>query len=125
MKNLIAADSIPLYPSSGFQGVGPLGLEGGPGSAPSVFNNFITGAIGIMTIIAVIWFIFLLVSGAIGIISSGGDKTGLESSKKRITSGIIGLVVIIAAIFIIRLIAALLGIENILNPATFIENFEL
>ena len=124
MKNLIALD-IPLYDpgKESLEGRGSMGLSAGNLSdAPAIFNNFISGAIGMMTIIAIIWFVFLLISGAIGIMGSGGDKAGAESSKKRITNGIIGLVVVIAAIFIVRLLGLLLGISDILDPSVFIEN---
>jgi len=37
-------------------------------------------------------------------ISSGGDKTAMANAQKRITNGLIGLVVVIASVFIIELI---------------------
>lgn len=104
-------------------GFGPLGLEGG--DAPSVFANIISGAIGLLTIIAGIYFIFVLITGAISWLSAGGDKGAVENARKRITSGLIGLIVVVSAIFIVRLIATLLGIEAILDPAAFINNFSL
>jgi hypothetical protein len=110
---------IPLSPDGGFKGFGPLGLEGGQ-DAPGVFTQFISGAIGLMTIIAIIWFVLLIITGAINIMSSGGDKAAMESARKRITSGVIGLVVIVAALFIIQLIGRLIGIPGILDlPAMF------
>lgn len=104
---------IPLAPEGGFKGVGPLGNPGG--NAIGLFTKFISSTIGLLTIVAFIWFAFVFISGAIGIISSGGDKAALESAQKRITNGLIGLVVVIAAIFIINLVGTLLGIPNILN----------
>jgi len=97
----------------GFKGFGPLGNP--EGSGISIFSRFISSAIGLMTIIAVIWFIFILISGAIGIIGAGGDKATLESSRKRITSGLVGLVVVILGIFIVDLVGTLIGIPDILN----------
>lgn len=110
MKNLVA--DIPIAPPGGFKGFGPLGNPSGNGI--DIFSKFISSAIGLMTIIAIIWFVFTFFIGAIGIISAGGDKNALESAKKKITTGLIGLVVVIAAIFIIRLIGFLFGID-ILN----------
>lgn len=116
MKSL-AAD-IPLGP--GFSGFGPLGNPGN--DAPSLFNRFITSAVGVMSVIAFVWFIFLLLSGAYGLMGAGGDKEKLETARKKITSGIIGIVFIIAALFIIDLVGFLLGVPNILNPAELIKN---
>lgn len=120
MKNLIAQEQIDLGES--LRGIGPLGLqykedwEGG-----LVFNEFISSAIGLMTVIATIWFIFLVIAGAYGIMSAGGDKAQLEAARKRLTSGITGFVVVIMAVFIIRFIGSLLGLEDILNPAYLID----
>lgn len=116
MTNLLAATSIPLAPSGGFQGFGPLGTDlAGEGAGIKMFSKFISSTIGLMTIIAIVWFIFVLITGAIGWISAGGDKAAVEAARKKITSGLIGLVVVVAAIFIIDLIGYLIGIENILN----------
>lgn len=109
MNNLLA--QIRLYPGTG-------GLQGIPGSGPlatpgdngiNLFTEIISTAIGLITIIAIIWFIFTFITGAIGIIASGGDKQALESAKKKITTGLIGLVVVIVAIFVFDLIGYLLG----------------
>lgn len=108
MNNQLA--DVSFGPISGF---GSLGNPGGSGV--SIFANFISSAIGLMTIIAIIWFVFVFFSGAIGIITAGGDKQALENARKRIISGLIGLVVVIAAIFLVRLVGFLIGIPNVLN----------
>ena len=113
---------IPLYPSEGFRGIGPLGLEGRRSfEGALIFNVFISSIIGLLTIIASIWFIFLLFTGAYGIMTAGGDKTAIETARKRITNGIVGFIIVIAAVFIIRFIGALLGLKDILNPAYLID----
>jgi hypothetical protein len=71
--------------------------------------------VGVMTIIAVIWAVFTIITGAIGIISSGGDKQALENARKKITTGIIGLIIVLVSLSLIELIAYLLGIKDILN----------
>ncbi len=111
MKQLLAID---LAPQGGFTGAkNGQGLLAGGGI--ETFSRFISSTIGLMTIIAIIWFIFVFFTGAIGIVSSGGDKQALESARKKITTGIIGLVVVVASIFIIKLIGYLIGIPDILN----------
>ncbi len=92
-----------------FKGFGPLGSPVGTGITN--FSNFISTAIGLMTIIAFIWFVFVIFTGAIGIISSGGDKNALESAKKKITTGVVGVVVVITAIFVMDLIGTVFGIR--------------
>ncbi len=104
-----------------------LGLQCGktPEDAPSIFSNFLSGAIGLMTVIASIWFVFNFLIGAIGIITAGGDKAKVESARNKITTGIIGIVVVIAAIFIIQLLGSLFGLEDIiLNPTELLNRIQ-
>lgn len=105
-----------------FSGLGPLGnptaTEQDPGA--SAFSDFISKTIGIMTIVGFIWFIFVLFSGAIAWLSSGGDKTKLQNAQKQITTGLIGLVIVISAIFIIKIVGLIFGID-ILNIADYIQ----
>lgn len=115
MTNLLTAASIPLAPKGGFSGFGPLGNVESKDAAISTFAKFLSSVVGIMTIVAIIWFIFVFITGAISIIGAGGDKAQLETARKRITTGLIGLVVTIASMFVIRLIGYLIGIPDILN----------
>jgi len=101
------------------KGFGPLGNP--EGSGINLFSRFISTTIGLMTIVAIIWFAFVLISGAIGMMGAGGDKQAMESARKRITSGLIGLVVVIAALFILDLVGTIFGIPNILNIGELFE----
>lgn len=107
--------ALTIAPNGGFKGFGPLGTPTGNGIL--TFSRFLSSVVGIMTIVGIIWFLFVLITGAIGIISSGGDKQALETARKKITTGIIGLVVVIAAVFIAELIGIIFGIPilNILS----------
>ena len=108
---------IEIAPPGGFKGFGSLGLEGLTAeSGGAIFNTFISTAIGVMTIVAFIWFVFLIFIGAFGVMTAGGDKQALESAKTRIRNGLIGVVIVIAAIFLFQLVGYILGIPNILNP---------
>ena len=111
MKNLIA--DLTIAPNNGFTGLGtsPLGNPNGTNGI-TIFTNFISKIIGIMTIVAIIWFVFTFITGAIGIITSGGDKNALESAKKKITAGLTGLVIVIIAVFILDLVGYLLGFSG-------------
>ena len=115
MTNLIAQSSIPLAPPGGFTGFGSLGNVTSSTNAIQTFTKFISSTIGIMTIVAVIWFVFIFITGAIAWMSAGGDKNALEAAKKRITTGLTGLVIVVAAIFVIDLVGKLIGISDILN----------
>lgn len=90
-------------------GFGTLGLEGG-GSGIDIFTGIISSAIGLMTVVAFIWFVFNFIMGAIGIMTAGGDKQKLENSRQKIVNGIIGVVVVILAVSVISFIGFLFKI---------------
>jgi len=108
------------------RGIGPLGLQNqSPANAPSLFNKVLSTTIGLMTVVAAIFFTFQIIAGAISWMSAGGDKGAIEDARKRITNGIVGLVIVIAAVFIAQLIGYLIGFDIILNPAQFINSVNL
>ena len=116
------SQDIPLSPPGGFKGIGPLGNP--TGSGIETFTKFISSVVGLMTIIAIIWFVFTLITGAIAMITAGSDKQALESARKKITTGLIGLVITIAAIFLIDFIGYLIGIPDILDLPTLFGNIK-
>jgi len=118
MRNLLAQTEKKI--GDPFTGIGEGPLSSGE-NALGTFARFISSTIGLLTIIAVIWFVFVLITGAIGMIGAGGDKAALESSRKRITSGLIGMVVVVAGIFIVDLVGRILGIPDILNIQKLFE----
>lgn len=107
---------INLFEGEGFRGFGPLGLEGksAQNDAPLIFQSVISSTIGLLSIIAIIWFIIILLTGSLSLIASGGDKATAENAKKRISNGLIGLLLTIFGIFIISFIGYMFGIKNIL-----------
>lgn len=118
---LLAQTEIPIG-TNPLEGIGPLGLEGKTSAdAPNLFNKFISNAVGVMTVIAAVWFIFQFIAGAVGWVAAGGDKAKLESARGTMVNGIIGLIIVVAAIFLIEIIGKLIGLD-ILNPAEFIVN---
>lgn len=121
MKNLLT--QINLFENSGYSGFGPLGLDQkSADDAPSIFVNVISSTIGLITLIAIIWFVINLLTGAVSMITSGGDKATLENARKRMMSGLTGLVITIIAVIMIGFIGYLMGFENILNFTKFFES---
>jgi hypothetical protein len=118
-KNLLAG-SVPLGP---INGIGPLG---NPGSTPALtLSNLISTVIGLLTVIAALYFLISLVTASISIISAGGDEGKYQAARQKITTGIIGLAVSIAGIFIMDVIATLLGMPTILDLVTTIAQIQV
>lgn len=120
MKNLIAqaGAGIPLSPGgNGFKGIGTSPLGNVTDNGINTFATFMSTAIGLITLIGIIWFVFIFLTGAVGIIASGGDKGALESAKKKLSTGVVGLVILVSATFLIDFLGYLLGFgsANILN----------
>lgn len=109
-------------PNGSIVGIGNLG---NPTNPTQTFTNFLSATLGLMTIIAAIWFLFVFLTGAYGIINAGGNKNAYEEARGKITSGIIGLVVVISASFAVDLIGYLLGFDLILNPGEMINRIRL
>lgn len=102
-----------LGPIGGKDGFGPWG-EAGQFKimvASLAFAKIISNIIGVLTIVAGLWFIFQLISSAIGIMSASGDPKKLETSSASIKNAIIGLVVVVAAYALMSLLGKLLGFE--------------
>ena len=113
---------IPLGRIGKGQGFGPfsnLDLSS-VGEAASAFTSILSKIIGVMTVIAGIWFFFILIIGAFGFLTAGGDPKKIESATKRIGNGLTGLVIIVLAYALIWLIGGFLGLD-ILNPQDVIE----
>ena len=102
------------------QGEGPLGIFSlSKEVIANLFDNTISAIIGILTVSASLWFIFQFLIGAFSWLTAGSDKSQLENAQKRITNAVIGLVIVVAAIFIIEIIGNLLGLK-VLQPGSFI-----
>lgn len=107
--NKLADIPVPITPPTG-KTIGQAGAASG-----TTLANVISSTIGAMTIIAAIWFLFKIVTGGLAIINSNGDQKAVETARNSITYGVIGIVVIISATFILGLLGFIFGITNILD----------
>ncbi len=107
---------INLYdPSTGnLKGFGPLGLEQGQ-VAEDVFQTFISSVIGLISIIAIIWFVIIIITSGISDMGAGSDQKATEASKKRITNGLIGILITIFGILIINFAEQIFNVTGLLN----------
>ncbi|MDD3002842.1 MAG: hypothetical protein PHS06_03165 [Candidatus Shapirobacteria bacterium] len=90
-----------------------------PGSSPvSALEKIISSIIGILTIVGVVYFTIQIILAGFSLIASQGDPKEFQTSKKRLTSNVIGLVIIIIAYGLGALIASLLGMSSIFDLST-------
>src|SRR3989344_3087423 len=73
-------------------------------------GKLIQAAVGTLLILAALLAFFYLILGGIQWITSGGDKTGMEAARNKITHAIVGLIIVGAAWAIMILVQNFLGI---------------
>ncbi len=118
MTKLLAIGSQNL---GNFEGIGTVGLEGGTGEPVAGFASLISTFIGLVTIVGAFYFLFALITGAIGIMTSEGEKAAYEQARKKLTVGAIGMAILVAGVFITDFIAWLIGIDGLFNFAEMIN----
>lgn len=107
----------------------PLGPLTGPGiavtdgvDATTKLELIIGQIIAVMSILAVIYFIFQIIIAGYNFINSEGDEKKMEMSRHRLTEGVLGLTIVIIALGLGSLLATLAGIPNVLD---FNQMFDL
>lgn len=81
-----------------------------PENSIGFFQDFVPKLITLSLIVGVIIFFFTLVMGAIKWITSGGDKQAVEAARGKVTSALVGIIILFAAFAVLRLIQNFFGI---------------
>lgn len=76
-------------------------------------GQLISAVVGALLIISALLAFIFLILGGIQWITSGGDKTGMEAARNKITHAIVGLVIVGAAWAIMVLVQNFLGVTII------------
>jgi hypothetical protein len=92
----------------------------GPGVDPGTngtdaLEKVIGQVIGILTIVAVLYFVFQMILAGYALISSNGDEKKMVDARHRLTEGILGLTIVVIAVGLGSLLATLAGIPNVLD----------
>lgn len=99
----------------------PLGKDAAANETGIQLNKLISTIIGVMTVVAAIWFIFQFIIAGFQWIQSGGEKNNLEQARDKITNSLIGLIIVVSAWIFMGVIGRILGLK-ILNPGEIIIN---
>lgn len=81
------------------------------GASDSFLTIFVPKAVGFMFVFGALSFFFMLIWGSVSWILSGGDKASLEGAKNKITSALVGVVLLIASIALIKLIESFFNVD--------------
>ncbi len=101
----------------------------GPGVVPvgdgiTQMEKIVSNVIGVLTIVGVLYFTFIVIIGGYNFISAQGDEKQLEVARKQLTNGVLGLVIVIVAVGLGSLIALLLGIPGVLDLTKMFANLK-
>jgi hypothetical protein len=132
----ILADSTPTKLGEiGGEGLGPMGniigklgsagdASGGVTALKSV-TTVISSIIGLLTVIAGIWFIFMFLIGGYTWMTSMGDKHKLQEARDRIVNALIGLVIIVAGWGVLAMVGQFFGWDILISsPADIISKIQ-
>ena len=86
----------------------------GSGSGTDILQLFLNNFITIAFIIGSVIFFYMLLTGGIEYITSGGDKDATQKASKRITHALIGLAILLGSYAILLLVGEIFGINLIL-----------
>ena len=114
------------------KGLGPLGNfcddvrnQTGVAAGETILGqigNIISRLIGIVTIVAFLWFLMQFITASFGWLTSGGDTAKLEEARGKIINAGMGLLLIVGTMAIMGLVQSFFGI-NFLDLTNFAEPF--
>jgi hypothetical protein len=102
------------------------GLGVDPGANGTLtLEKIISQIIGVLTIVAVIFFAIQIIFAGYNFISAQGDEKKYEAARQSLTNGVLGLTVVVIAVGLGSLLASLAGISNVLDLNTMLGNMGL
>ncbi len=75
------------------------------------FQDLLPRMVGLAFLVGVLIFFFIMITGAIQWITSGGDKTAIEGARGKITNAIVGVVILLSLFALLKVIQDFFGIK--------------
>ena len=85
-------------------------------------DKILSTIIGVLTLVAFIYFVIQIILAGYAFISGQGDEKKVESARKRLTDGILGITIVVVAFGITALLAKIMGLGSIFNINEFFTN---
>lgn len=104
-------------------GLGPTIPDNEKGGAVALLDSTLSTIIGVLTLIAFIFFVLQVIFAGYSFLSSQGDEKKIETARKRLTDGVLGITIVVVAFGLGALIARILGLGNIFDLATIFSKF--
>jgi len=107
------------------RGIGPFGFENDTVSRDTTqakFGAILSAVVTTLTVVGGLAFVIYFTLGGLKWLTAGGDKAKVQEAQTQMVQGVIGLVAIVAGLFVVGIVGRVLGID-ILNPfATLFKN---
>lgn len=100
------------------RGIGNFGFEGvavTEGSTSTQLSNILSSVVTVLTVVGGLAFVIFFTLGGLKWLTAGGDKAKVSEAQTQMTQGVIGLVAMVAALFVTGIVGGVLGID-FLNP---------
>ena len=115
--------------SIGGDGLGPFGGKGffpadGAKAIEKVLGT-VSSVVGMLTVVASIWFMFMLLFAGYEWISAGGDAKKLASARDRITHAFTGLVIVVGSWSLVAVAGQFFGFNTLVDPSVIIKTLPL
>lgn len=106
----------------GIEGVGPFGFANNALSSldsrsvvSTQLSSILSMVITSLTVVGGLAFVIFFTLGGLKWLTAGGDKAKVQEAQQQMTQGVIGLVAMVAGLFVVGIVGNVLGID-ILNP---------
>ena len=94
-----------------------------PGNIPLNIGQIITWGLWALFTLSGLLVAYNILQGALGWVQSAGDKEKVDKARQRITSAIIGLIILFATLALIALIEQVFGVGLGLTKPVYIPSF--
>lgn len=80
-------------------------------NASQFLAELLPNFVGLMFVVGTVFFIFMMLVGAVQWIMSGGDKAAIEGARGRITSALVGIILLFSTFALVKIIETFFGID--------------
>jgi cytochrome bd-type quinol oxidase subunit 2 len=117
------------------KGVGPFGFENtavSAGETQTQLGAILSAVVTTLSVVGGLAFVIFFTLGGLKWLTAGGDKAKVSEAQTQMTQGVIGLVAIVAGLFVVGIVGGILGIDflnpfktlfgNMVKPQDFLKN---
>ncbi len=106
------------------QGEGTLGQVGNKPAVANHFAKLLSLVIGFMTLVAILWGLFVIVTSAYNWMTAAGDSQKIAKARQKIGFAILGIFITVLAVFLVAFASQILFATNLLDLGQVIDKLQ-